>query len=148
MTRIVIEAEIPTDAEEGFKQGKRAFVVPLSETETMRLGTDVIVVHEGLAAMADSLVAFVEGRELYGKPDPELKAALEDIASHLREMGERQGRTREVFGRAVFVNVHPARKRNAAATSAAEESRRKATEASNAGLLKLFGMDQKKGPVQ
>jgi hypothetical protein len=71
MTRIVIEIEVPTDAEEGFKQGKRAFVVPLSETETVRLGTDVIVVHEGLAVMADSLVAFVEGRELYGKPDPE-----------------------------------------------------------------------------
>jgi hypothetical protein len=148
MTRIVIEIEVPTDAEEGFKQGKRAFVVPLSETETMRLGTDVIVVHEGLAAMADSLVAFVEGRELYGKPDPELKAALEDIAGHLREMGERQGRTREVFGRAVFVNVHPARKRNAAATSEAEESRRRSDEASAKGLLKHLGIDPDKGPIQ
>jgi hypothetical protein len=82
-------------------------VVPLSETETMRLGSDVIIVHEGLAAMADSLVAFLEGRELYGRSDPELKGALEDIAGHLRQMGERQGQTREVLGKAVFVNVYP-----------------------------------------
>lgn len=111
MTRILIEAEVPVEAEEGFRRGKRAVVVPLSETETVRLGTDVIFVHEGLAVMADSLVAFVEGRELYGRPDPELKAALDDVAGHLREMGERQSRTREVLGRAVFVNVYPIAKR-------------------------------------
>ena len=107
MTKIMIEAEIPAEAEAGFRHGKRACVVPLSETDAVRLGTDVILVHEGLAAMADTLAAFVEGRELYGKPDPELKAALDDIAGHLRAMGERQGRTREVLGRAVFVNVFP-----------------------------------------
>lgn len=107
MTRIVIEAEIPAEAAEGFNHGKRAVVVPLSETETVRRGTDVIITHDGLAVLADSLIAFVEGRELYGKPDPELKAALEGIAGQLCEPHERQGRTREVLGRAVFVNFYP-----------------------------------------
>jgi hypothetical protein len=107
MTRFLIEIEVPTEAEEGFRHGQRAVVVPLTETETMRLGTDVILTHDGLAVIADSLIAFVEGRELYGKPDPELKEALEGIAGQLRELWERQGRTREVFGRAVFVNVYP-----------------------------------------
>jgi hypothetical protein len=148
MTRIKIEIEVPADAEVGFQHGKRAMVVPLSETETVRLGSDVIIVHEGLAAMADSLLAFVEGRELYGRSDPELKGALEDIAGHLRHMGERQGRTREVIGRAVFVNVHPARKGNAAATSEAEESRRKSDQIAREGLMKFAGYDPKKGPVQ
>lgn len=55
---------------QGFNHGKRAVVVPLSETETVRRGTDVIITHDGLAVLADSLIAFVEGRELYGKPDP------------------------------------------------------------------------------
>lgn len=148
MTRIMIEIEVPAEADEGFRRGKRACVVPLSENDAVRLGTDVIVVHEGLAAIADSLVTFAEGRELSGQPDPELKDALEDFARHLREMGERQGQTREVIGRAVFVNVYPARKRNAAATSAAEESRRNAAEASSKGLLQHLGIDPKKGPIQ
>ena len=107
MTRILIEIEVPTEAEAGFRHGKRAVVVPLTETETARLGTDVILAHDGLAVIADSLLAFVEGRELYGKPDPELKSAMEGMAGQLRELWERQGRTREVLGRAVFVNVYP-----------------------------------------
>lgn len=111
MTRIVIEAEVPAEAEEGFRNGKRAVVVPLSETETVQLGTDVILAHDGLAVIADSLLAFVEGRELYGKPDPELKEALEGMAGQLRELWDRQGRTREILGRAVFVNVYQKVKR-------------------------------------
>lgn len=111
MTRILIAIEVPADAEEGFRHGKRAVVVPLSETETARLGNDVILVHDGLAALEDTLAAFVEGRELYGQPDPELKAVLGDIAGHLRGLAERQDRTREVLGRAVFVNVYPKVKR-------------------------------------
>lgn len=107
MTRILLEVEVPAEAEEGFRHGKRAVVVPLSKTETVRLGTDVIITHDGLAVIADSLIAFAEGCELYGKPDPELKVALEGMAGQLRELHERQGRTREVLGRAVFVNVYP-----------------------------------------
>jgi hypothetical protein len=108
---LIIQIEVSGENEQDFRAGKKAFIVPLSENETLSLGTDIILVHEGIGVLADSLDAFVEGRELYGQPDPELKAALGDIAHQLRGLATRQERTREVVGRAVLVaNILKARK--------------------------------------
>ena len=67
--------------------------------------------HDGLGALADSLIAFVEGRERFGAPDPELKSAIGDIAEKMHTLAAHQGQVREVFGRAVFVNVFPKAKK-------------------------------------
>ncbi len=104
---IKIQVEVPDAVGAAFGQGARAMVVPITEAETVQLGRDVILVHEGLSALADSLVAFVDRIEAQGVSHPALRPALEDIAGHLRRCADMQASAREVLGRAVFVKVHP-----------------------------------------
>lgn len=86
--KLLVEIEVPDAIEHsfelGFEQEKRGIFVLVSEGGLVKLGVDVVLVKDGLKVLAASLVTFVEGRELHGKPDPELEETLFDIAKHLR----------------------------------------------------------------
>ncbi|MBK8437994.1 MAG: hypothetical protein IPL38_00230 [Rhodobacter sp.] len=91
------------EAEVELFRNRMAFIAPLSPQEAARLGTDVIFTHEGCEALAASLVAFAEGRDFYGKPDPELTKALGEFASMARDFQARMDRVRQIIGRGKFV---------------------------------------------
>lgn len=150
MTRIKIEFDVPADVDAAFRSGTRAAVIPLSHVAVEQLGRDVILSHEAMGALADSLFNFLAGREATVQPDAELRAALEDIAAHLRGCGERLERTREVVGRAVFVTVYPGPRgaggdRGAGPSETPEEGRRRASAVAAKGLMKHLGIEPKEG---
>jgi hypothetical protein len=89
--------------EQALWQGRSAMVVALNDAEAETLRRDVILAHEGMSALAASLTAFVDGREAQGVTDPELRAAMDDIAGHLMNCHAMMDRARELLGRAAFV---------------------------------------------
>lgn len=103
--RVTIEIAATGDAASSFKNAERAMCVTLSDTETLQLGKDILLVHQGVEVLTASLNAFVAGREAQGKSDPEMRDARVDIADHLSECANWQSRVREKIGRAVFVSV-------------------------------------------
>ena len=105
MMRLLIEIEVTDDVALTFKNGAHAMFVPMTMSETLQLGKDILLVHQGLDVLADSLNTFVAGREAQGKSDPEMRDARVDIADHLSECANWQSRVREKIGRAVFVSV-------------------------------------------
>jgi hypothetical protein len=108
MTRsFLFEIEVPADVEHAFATGTRAMVAPVTEAEAEALGTDIVLVHEGVTVLADSLVNFVDGLAGQGRAEPDVRAALLDIAAQLKRCATMQDRVREAYGRAVFVNVFP-----------------------------------------
>ena len=76
MNRILIEIEVTDDVALTFKNGAHAMFVPMAMSETLQLGKDILLVHQGLDVLSASLNAFVAGREAQGKSDPELRDAL------------------------------------------------------------------------
>jgi hypothetical protein len=89
--------------EQALWQGRSAMVVALTDREADALRQDVILAHEGMSVLAASLTAFVDGREAQGVTDPELRAAMDDIAGHLMNCHAMIDRARELLGRAVFI---------------------------------------------
>lgn len=81
--RVTIEIEATGDAPSSFKNAERAKCVALSDTETLQLGKDILLVHQGVEVLSASLNAFVAGREAQGKSDPEMRDVIVDIADHL-----------------------------------------------------------------
>lgn len=105
MMRLLIEIEVTDDVALTFKNGAHAMFVPMTMSETLQLGKDILLVHQGLEVLAASLNTFVAGREAQGKSDPEMHDAIVNIADHLGECSIWQSRVRETIGRAAFVNV-------------------------------------------
>lgn len=105
--RFLIEIEVPADVELAFATGTRAMFVPVTDGEATQLGTDIVLVHEGVTVLAESLVSFVEGLVAQGRADTEVRDALVDIADKLKGCAAMQDRVRETYGRTVFVNVFP-----------------------------------------
>ena len=81
--RVTIEIAATGDAPSSFKNAERAMCVALSDTETLQLGKDILLVHQGVEVLSASLNAFVAGREAQGKSDPEMRDVIVDIADHL-----------------------------------------------------------------
>lgn len=81
--RVTIEIAATGDAASSFKNAERAMCVALSDTETLQLGKDILLVHQGVEVLSASLNAFVAGREAQGKSDPEMRDVIVDIADHL-----------------------------------------------------------------
>lgn len=48
MMHLVIQIDLSGETEEDVRSGKRAFIVPQSEEETLNLGTDIIPVQAGI----------------------------------------------------------------------------------------------------
>jgi hypothetical protein len=107
MRRFLIEIEVPADVELAFANGSRAMFVPLTDAGAVALGTDIVLVHEGVTVLADSLVNFVDGLAAQDRVEPDVRAALLDIAAQLKGCATMQDRVREAYGRAVFVSVFP-----------------------------------------
>ncbi len=103
MTRQMLLILTLSPEEQALWQGRSAMVVALNDSEADALRQDVILAHAGMNVLAASLTAFVDGREAQGVTDPELRAAMDDMAGHLMTCHEMMDRASELLGRAVFV---------------------------------------------